>query len=214
MPSWTAVVVAFFGPLVLALFAKALRLSEQPWLTTKHFLTGAMLAYVFTHFEHSLPRSYSLLIEAFGFIALTEEMVKIAQIAELARRNVASLRDTIAIGIVVAAGFAGAENVMYLFRYSNEVESLLLVRTLTANPLHLATGVVAANFIHAAIKDEQRSHYLALAVIVATAIHGAYDYLVLASRGRSYTFVFVLCFVVSWAWRIIQKNPFIAETPQ
>jgi RsiW-degrading membrane proteinase PrsW (M82 family) len=215
MPSWTAIGVALFGPLVLAMFAKALQLSEEPGPTAKHFFGGAALAfvalvvegYVFAHFEDSLPRRHLLLIEAFVFIALTEEVVKIAQIAELARRKAASLRDTIAIGIVIAAGFAGAENVMYLLRYSRSVESLLLVRTLTANPLHLATGVVAAYFIHTAVTDEKKSHYLALAVLVATAIHGAYDYLVLSTGGRSFSFVFVLCFVIAWAWRIIHKHP-------
>jgi RsiW-degrading membrane proteinase PrsW (M82 family) len=215
VPSWAAIGTALFGPLVLALFAKALHLSEQPGDTAKHFAAGAGLAfgalvvqgYVFTHFDSSIPGRYRLMVEAFAFIALTEEVVKIAQITEAARRKATSLRDTIAIGIVISAGFAGAENVIYLFRYAHDVESLLLLRTLTANPMHLATGVVASYFIHSAIEDEQRLHHLAVAMLIATAVHGAYDYLLLSSRGRSYAFVFVLCFVVAWAWRIIGSHP-------
>ena len=138
---------------------------------------------------------------------LVTELLNVEQIAELARRKATSLRDTIAFGIVIAAGFAGAENVIYLFRYSHDVESLLLLGTLTANPMHLATGVIASYFIHSAIEDEQRSHYLAVAILLATALHGAYDYLLLSSRGRSYAFVFVLCFVVALGSAHNPKEP-------
>lgn len=75
-----------------------------------------------------------------------EEALKISQIVQFAeRRKVETLRDTISIALVVAAGFAGAENVVFLFRYSDDIQSLLFLRTFTAVPLHLATSVVSAN---------------------------------------------------------------------
>src|SRR6185503_11907752 len=95
-------------------------------------------------------------------------IVKVAQIAELSRRKAATLRDTVAIGIAVAAGFAGAENVIYLFRYSHSVPDLLVIRTLTANPLHLAVGVIASKYVFESLRDEAKSHYLAIAVLIAT----------------------------------------------
>jgi RsiW-degrading membrane proteinase PrsW (M82 family) len=114
-----------------------------------------------------------------------------------------SLRETVAIGIAVAAGFAGAENVIYLFRYSDAVSGLLIIRTLTANPLHLAVGVIASTYVFEAVKDQAKSHYLAIAVLVATVFHGLYDYLIISSRGRSYQYLFVLTFVIAWAWRLV-----------
>jgi len=175
------------------------------------FSVGALLTFAallgenfaFSLFGPLIPAGYELLIKNFIFVALTEEVVKISQIVQLTtRRHLFSLQDTISVALVVAAGFAGAENVVYLFRYSQDVDNLLLLRTLTAVPLHLATAVVAAKFISIARQREQHQYY-AVALLVATGIHGFYDYLVMASRGRSFSFVFVLGFVVAWAWRIL-----------
>jgi len=104
------------------------------------------------------------------------ETIKIAQIGELTRRKAVTLRDTIAIGIAVAAGFAGAENVVYLFRSSNDVADLLMIRTITANPLHLAVAVIASSYVFMAVTDQTKLHFLAIAVLVSTLFHGLYDY--------------------------------------
>ncbi|MCX7313734.1 MAG: PrsW family glutamic-type intramembrane protease [Alphaproteobacteria bacterium] len=210
MPSWPALAIGFLGPIFIASLAKFIDLAERPKDAAVHFLTGAFLAfvallaehYVFAFFGPSIPMQYHLAAEAFLFVALTEEVVKIAQISELARRKAASLRETVAIGITVAAGFAGAENIIYLCRYSEAVADLLLIRTLTANPLHLAVGVIASSYVFEALRDEAKSHYLAVAVLAATMCHGLYDYLIMSSGGRSYRFIFVLAFVVAWAWRL------------
>ena len=214
MPSWPALAIGFLGPLVLVAFAKFVDLAEHPKDTLFHFITGALLAfvaliaehYVFEIFGSSIPAQYRLAAQAFVFVALTEEVVKTAQIAELAGRKAATLRDTIAIGVAVAAGFAGAENVIYLFRYSDAVADLLVIRTLTANPLHLAVGAIASSYIFVAVTDQAKSHFLAIAVLVATFFHGLYDYLIMSSGGRSYKYIFVLAFVISWAWRIARQN--------
>jgi hypothetical protein len=43
---------------------------------------------------------------------------------------------------------------------------------------------------------------------VATVIHGAYDYLIVTSRGQTFAFVFIFGFVVAWAWRLMKpSNP-------
>lgn len=221
MPSFPSLVIGFLGPIFIVSFAKFIDLAERPKDAAVHFLTGAFLAfvalvgerYVFEFFGPSLPTRYHLAAEAFLFVALTEEVVKIAQISELSRRKAATLRETTAIGIAVAAGFAGAENVIYLFRYADHIADLLLIRTLTANPLHLAVGVIASSFVFESLRDEEKSHYLAIAVIVATLFHGLYDYLIMSSGGRSFAYLFVLAFVVAWAWRITQARQTAPPSP-
>jgi hypothetical protein len=122
-------------------------LGEKPADIAAHFSAGAALTFgallaegfVFGLVRPSVPAEYHLVVETFIFIALIEETMKIAQIVQLAeRRNVQLLRETIAIALVVAAGFAGAENIVYLFRYADNIPNLLLIRTFTAVPLHLA----------------------------------------------------------------------------
>jgi hypothetical protein len=83
----------------------------------------------------------------------------------------------------------------------------LFLRTFTAVPLHLATAVVSAKFIFIARQDSMQSHYYAIALFVATAIHGLYDHLIMASQGRSFVFLFALGFVIAWAWRIASIQP-------
>ena len=213
MPSWPSLAIGFLGPLAIVTFARFIDLAERPLDTAVHFVTGAFLAFValiaeryaFGWFGPSIPPQWHVAAEAFLFAALIEEVVKVAQIAELSRRKAASLRQTVAIGLAVAAGFAGAENVIYLFRYSDHIGGLLMIRTLTANPLHLAVAVIASYYVFESLHDEAKSHYLAIAVLVATFFHGLYDYLIMESRGTSMRFVFVLAFVVAWAWRLAPK---------
>jgi hypothetical protein len=86
--------------------------------------------------------------------------------------------------------------------HSDDIPNLLFLRTFTAVPLHLARAVVSARFIFIARHVSTQSHYYAIALFVATAIHGLYDYLIMTYRGHSFGFLFVLGFVIAWAWRI------------
>jgi RsiW-degrading membrane proteinase PrsW (M82 family) len=215
VPSWQEIAIGLFAPLVLVFAASFLRLGESPKDIAIDFSVGSALAfsallaenYAFGLLGPLVPIQHRLVVETFIFVALTEETLKIGQIVQIAeRRNAQSPRETISIALVVAAGFAGAENVTYLLRYTDNIANLLLVRILTAVPLHLATAAVSAHFISIARKDGHRSHYYAIALIVATAVHGLYDFLIIASRGRSLAFLFVLGFVVAWAWRIAPRR--------
>jgi RsiW-degrading membrane proteinase PrsW (M82 family) len=214
VPSASAIGVALLAPLALVIGASRIGLGEKPVSIAVHFSAGVALAFGALLAEDYLYgvvgpaiTEYRLAIENFIFIALIEETLKISLIVQLAERlNAQSLRATIAIALVVAAGFAGAENVVYLFRYADEIPNLLLVRTTTAVPMHLATAIVSAQFIFVARQNSEKSHYYAIALLVATGIHGLYDYLIMASRGRSFAFLFVLGFAVAWAWRIVPSR--------
>ena len=211
MVSWEDVAIALLIPLALVAVVARLWLTAPLKSVATYFAAGASLAFAGLLAEHYLagllqpwvPRRDRTIVAAFVLAALTEELLKIAQIVQLSeRRDARTLHEIIAIALPVAAGFAGAENVVYLFRYANEIANLLLVRTFTAVPMHLAAAVVASRFIFMARQGPSSMHYYAVAVIVATAIHGLYDYLIMASRGQSSSFLFVLGFVLAWAWRI------------
>jgi hypothetical protein len=69
-------------------------------------------------------------------------------------------------------------------------------------------SIETPRFHHAARRrgDRENAYYYAIALLVATAIHGLYDYLVMASGGRSFAFLFALGFVIAWAWRIVPSR--------
>ena len=210
MVSWEDVAIALLIPLALVLVVARLWLTAPLKSVATYFAAGAALAFAGLLAEHYLagllqpwvPRRDRTIVAAFVLAALTEELLKIAQIVQLSeRRDARTLHEIIAIALPVAAGFAGAENVVYLFRYANEISNLLLVRHSPPCPCTSPRRRRLPLHLYGAARPSSM-HYYAVAVIVATAIHGLYDYLIMASRGQSSSFLFVLGFVLAWAWRI------------
>ncbi len=117
-----------------------------------------------------------LLVRSFAVTGLFEEGTKLALIWAFLRRRTREppskpLWKAISIAAVVAAGFAGFENVMYA---PDEI-SIVLVRGITAVPLHVAASVAMAWTLVHRYSATLRGIVPALATGVS--IHGVYNLL-------------------------------------
>jgi RsiW-degrading membrane proteinase PrsW (M82 family) len=145
-------------------------------------------------------------VEAFLLAGLTEELCKIALIYSVSQQHKLWTRSSIiAAAIIIGGGFAGAENVVYVL--TSDVQGIVIVRMLTAVPMHIANAVISAHFIHRAVEGgERRDEQLAIALVVATLLHGLYDYLVLTDSRQSGQFAFALVLVVTIAVRLARAR--------
>ena len=80
------------------------------------------------------------------------------------------------LGLAVALGFAGIENVLYVTDASDWAATAL-ARLMSALPMHAATGLIMGYFAARAVAEPaRRGHALAAMVAGPIAIHAAYDY--------------------------------------
>lgn len=85
--------------------------------------------------------------------------------------------DGIVYAVLVAMGFATAENILYVNRFGSEP---LLLRTFTAVPAHLAFGIITGYYTGLAkFNPVKRTNLLLSGFILAVLIHGTYDLLIL-----------------------------------
>jgi RsiW-degrading membrane proteinase PrsW (M82 family) len=118
---------------------------------------------------------------AFFRVAFIEELSKFLFIRFILyyNRNFNEPFDGIVYAIMVGMGFATLENILYVFQYGVGTG---IVRMFTAVPAHATFAVLMgyylgiARFTH---RHEWRNNVLAL--LAATAFHGAYDYFLFIS---------------------------------
>lgn len=103
--------------------------------------------------------------------------------------------DGIVYSVYIALGFAGIENIIYVFSGGYGVG---LVRALTAVPAHALFGIVMGyNFGLARFHPERRTGYLILAFLLPFFFHGLYDFL-LMSNSPILLILFIPIFVYFW----------------
>ncbi len=168
---------------------------RAPWL----ILTGAATGFValvaegaiWTVVDPHLPSEYATLIRAFVMIAFVEEIAKISLIyGQILNHGAAEFGEVAIISAFIAAGFAGAENVLYVAHHGAGV---LIARAITATPFHIANAIVTAKLLWIAHTTPHRRHvFVVCALGSATALHGFYDYLVMTDSVRSSKFWFAL----------------------
>jgi len=175
------------------------------------YLRGAATAFValllemvlWGHLGSLVPQERQTLVEAFLFIALPEELVKLALIYSLVAENGEGPFRRLGIrAAAVGAGFAAAENLMYLTRYG---ETVVISRLFTATPFHLFVAVVAAKVMWAAYR-QRRSELLGGALIVATLLHGLYDYLIITDDAGNRPYLFALTLTSSLAIGLMRQE--------
>ena len=116
---------------------------------------------------------------AFAAIACNEELWKLVVflIAAFPHRFFNEPLDGIVYAVLVAMGFASAENVLYAYRFGFET---IAVRAFTAVPAHLVFAVVIGYFAGLAkFNPEKRILLLAQGFGLAVLLHGAYDTLII-----------------------------------
>ena len=113
---------------------------------------------------------------AFFKVALVEEFSKFVFIRFILfnNRNFNEPFDGIVYATMVGMGFATLENVLYVFQSGFATG---IVRMFTAVPAHATFAVLMGYFLgRAKFIHRKQVYYSVMALLVATAFHGAYDY--------------------------------------
>lgn len=116
-------------------------------------------------------------IHAFLLVALIEEFSKFIFVRWVLypNKNFNEPFDGIVYAVSVGLGFAGFENILYVFNSDNGVATGIL-RMFTAVPAHATFAVLMGYFLGKAKFEHRKSHYAWIGLGVATILHGAYDY--------------------------------------
>jgi RsiW-degrading membrane proteinase PrsW (M82 family) len=114
--------------------------------------------------------------DAFLKVALVEEFSKFIFVRFILypNKNFNEPFDGIVYAVMVSMGFATLENVVYVYNYGIETG---LLRMFTAVPAHASFGVMMGYFLGLGkFAHRKQLYYSAIALLVPTLFHGAYDY--------------------------------------
>jgi RsiW-degrading membrane proteinase PrsW (M82 family) len=131
------------------------------------------LDYIMTFNEQNVVHQFG---NAFFKVAFIEELSKFIFIRFILynNKNFNEPFDGIVYACMVGMGFATLENIIYVFQYGAPTG---FVRMFTAVPAHACFAVLMGYFLgKAKFTHRKEIYYSFVALLVATAFHGAYDY--------------------------------------
>lgn len=143
---------------------------------------------------------------AFFGAAIPEEVAKLLMLWLAFRKNkyLDERMDGIVYAVCVSLGFAGAENLLYLFSNSDNYMTVGISRTLFAVPGHFCFGVLMG-YYYSLVRFSSRSTLKdkALVLLAPIAAHGIYDSILLISEatplaGGLLLILFLLFFRRMW----------------
>ncbi len=181
----------FPGLLISYLIYRMDKYEKEPWWQLAIcFALGAALVWVAYHVERwlgqsaymmtvDMPSIVFLFLDAFIVVGFTEEFLKFVAVRGYIFREEAfnEPMDGIVYTVLVAMGFATAENIQYVMDGGWETG---LVRMFTAVPAHGMLAVIMGYFIGIAkfdVYDRPRMYFRGIALAVLG--HGAYDFFIL-----------------------------------
>jgi len=152
-------------------------------------LVLGILADAFRDFFRGYART---VYQAFVVAALVEEAVKFVLLEGLIRRQSEfdEVTDGLVYGMAVSLGFAFLENVLYVGGPSH----VLLLRAVTAVPLHAGCGALVGYYVGRAAFDA-RKHAVG-GLLLAIAVHGVYDVLLFTEGTVSFLSLAVIAGLV------------------
>jgi RsiW-degrading membrane proteinase PrsW (M82 family) len=173
-------------------------------LLIKALFIGSLCALPVLLIEWLLNRLYSgpegiseAAYTAFVVAGLTEESIKFLAlwIFFWRNKNFNEKFDGIVYAVFIALGFAGIENIIYVFQGGYSVG---IMRALTAVPAHALFGIMMGyNFGLARFNEKFRGLNLFAAFLIPFISHGAYDFL-LMGNSQLLMVVFVPVFLLYW----------------
>jgi RsiW-degrading membrane proteinase PrsW (M82 family) len=134
-----------------------------------------------------------------GFIVagLTEEGLKFLAFYLFfwRNKNFNEKFDGIVYSVFIALGFAGIENIIYVFKGGYGVG---ITRALTAVPAHALFGIIMGYYFGLAkFSPIRRTLNLFLALVLPVIFHGLYDFLLLANS-KIFLTMFIPVFIYYW----------------
>lgn len=117
-------------------------------------------------------------ITSFTNAAIPEEGLKFFALYFLATRckHFDEMFDGIVYAVCIGMGFAGFENILYLFGAEDEWISVGISRAMMSVPMHYFFAVIMGAFFSLGWFDKKnRTVYLSVALLFPIAVHGLYD---------------------------------------
>jgi RsiW-degrading membrane proteinase PrsW (M82 family) len=116
-------------------------------------------------------------IHAFLIVALIEEFSKFIFVRWVLypNKNFNEPFDGIVYAVSVGLGFAGFENILYVFNSADGITTGIM-RMFTAVPAHATFAILMGYFMGKAKFEYNKSYYTWIGLAVAALFHGAYDY--------------------------------------
>jgi len=146
-------------------------------------------------------------IEAVFKVALVEEFSKFVfvRFVLFPNKNFNEPFDGIVYAVMVSMGFATLENVTYVYSYGLETG---ILRMFTAVPAHATFAVMMGYFIGKAKFTHSRKLYFSVvALLTATAFHGAYDYFWFIAEIRNiWTGIWIFAIISLLAGLILSRS--------
>jgi len=142
-------------------------------------------------------------VHAFLIVALVEESCKFAFVRGILYRNKNFNEpfDGIVYAVMVGMGFATVENIFYVMSGGS---ATAVLRMFTAVPAHATFAVLMGYFLgKAKFVHSKEFFYSVLALLVATAVHGIYDYFLFISFVPG---IWILAFVSLFVAFILSRH--------
>ena len=169
---------------------------------------GAIQANIFPNAEDAgLP----LIVKVFIGIALMEEFSKwiMAYFGSYNHKEFDEVYDIIIYSVFVSLGFAGFENILYVFTGGVMTG---IVRAVLAVPGHAFFGIMMGYYLGKAKYEELHLNYAAktknviLSIVVPTIFHGIYDYCLMSKQNiLLLVFLAFVIFMYRKAFKTVNK---------
>jgi RsiW-degrading membrane proteinase PrsW (M82 family) len=153
------------------------------------FFEGLLIKY-----KPQLSKEGDAFYTAFLVAGLTEEFFKYLALFILvwANRNFNEKFDGIVYAVFISLGFAGIENIMYVFEHGATTG---FVRAAVSVPGHALFGVVMGYYFGLArFLPSKRMYYLAWAFIAPVLLHGIFDFILL--NGNLYSLAVFIPYII------------------
>lgn len=191
--------------------------NKEPKYILKKLLLGGFLSAILTilisfflgNFSNIFASDFiptsqiELLFYAFISVALIEELSKWIMLYLIGYKSIEYDEpfDILLYGAFIALGFAGIENILYVFLGGLQTA---LSRALTAVPLHAMLGIIMGYYLNI-YKNTDKNRYKILSIIVPTLIHGTYDYFLLEET-HYYISLILLVITLIYTINILNKT--------
>lgn len=141
-------------------------------------------------------------IQTFLVIGFTEEFFKrfVVVKSALFHKEFNEKLDGIIYCVIAALGFALVENVMYVFRFSANGDSVWLIRAIISVPAHMLLGIIMGYYMGLAkfTADKRKSkRYYRLSLFAPAVLHGLFNF-VLMAQIPNYLLYFVPILAFMW----------------
>lgn len=149
------------------------------------------------------------LIYTFIGIALVEEYFKFLVLTKYSysRECFNEPMDGIVYAVIASMGFALIENIIYVYKYSDQSFFVAIMRMFSAIPAHALMGIIMGYYIGKAKFDiDNRKTLIFKGLFGAILLHGAYDYFLFSKLGIGIFAFISLIFSYKIAKKVIKES--------